>query len=121
MSIYRNRSAFSTFVVYERRREFHEVDMTSTNETRIVIIRQGNPGALAGGLGCIFAVLGIFTLGLLFVPIAAMCSLIAVARSCSRPNVVGIGISLLACALTVAGFMTSPSLWLLVAASSTGR
>jgi hypothetical protein len=83
--------------------------------TQTVIIRResGNPGLLAGILGCVLGCLGIFSLGIVFVPLAALCSVIGLVRGLSGTNAPGIGMSLLGCALTVAGFMTSPSLWLL--------
>jgi hypothetical protein len=71
-----------------------------------------NQGVIAGVFGCGFAVLGIFTLGIVFVPIAALCSLIGLVRGASGPSVTGIGISLLGGVLTVAGFVTSPALML---------
>lgn len=92
--------------------------MAQQAPTRVIVVHQGSPGALAGAIGCIFGLLGIFTLGFLFVPIAAVCSLIALARSLASFNATGIGLALLSCVMTVAGFLTSPSLWLLFAASS---
>ena len=37
----------------------------------IVVVRRGNPGVVAGVLGCVFGILSIFTLGIVFVPLAA--------------------------------------------------
>lgn len=87
--------------------------MSGNAEPRVIIVRTGSPGALAGALGSIFGLLGIFTFGFLFVPIAGLCSLIAIVRACSAPNATGIGLALLACAATFAGYLTSPALWLL--------
>ena len=97
------------------------IAMSGNNETRVIVVHQGSPGALAGALGAIFGLLGIFTIGILFVPIAAICSLLGIVRACSNPNAAGIGLSLLGCVMTVAGFVASPSLWLLVAAGSAAR
>jgi len=71
-----------------------------------------NPGVLAGVLGCAFGVLGIFTLGIVFVPLAALCSVIGLLRGLSGRSGAGIGVSLLGGFLTVMGFIFSPSLWL---------
>ena len=43
-----------------------------------VIIHKGDSGVFAGGLSCVFGVLGVFTLGILFVPLAAICSIVGV-------------------------------------------
>lgn len=78
---------------------------------RIVIRNSGSPGLLAGLLGCVFGVLGIFTLGFIFVPLAAVCALVGLLRGVSAFSASGIGTSLLAACLCVAGFATSPVLW----------
>jgi hypothetical protein len=76
---------------------------------------EGNPGVLAGVLGCVFGILGIFTIGLIFVPIAAICSLVGLMNGAGGRNGAGIGVSLIGCFLTVVGFIASPSLWILAA------
>jgi hypothetical protein len=72
-------------------------------------------GALAGILGCIFGVIGVFALGFVFVPLAAACAVVGLIRGISGNSAAGIGTSLLAGVLSVFGFFTSPSLWLLAA------
>ena len=89
---------------------------TGTGQTTIVVKHAGHPGLVAGVLGCIFAILGIFTSGLIFVPLAAVCSLIGMLRGVTCLSPTGLGCSLLAAALTIWGFVVSPSLWLLVGA-----
>jgi len=74
-----------------------------------------NQGIVAGILGCLFGVLGIFTIGIIFVPIAALCSLVGLARGISGPSLAGIATSLLGAVLTFFGFISSPTLWLLAA------
>jgi hypothetical protein len=74
-----------------------------------------NQGIVAGILGCLFAVLGIFTIGIIFVPIAALCSLIGLIRGISGPSLAGIATSLLGAVLTIFGFISSPTLWLFAA------
>jgi hypothetical protein len=73
-------------------------------------------GVFSGLLGCVFGVLGIFTFGLIFVPLAAICSLVGLLRGLAGSSISGIGCSLLAAVLTAWGFVVSPSLWLLVGA-----
>jgi hypothetical protein len=70
-------------------------------------------GLLSGLLGCVFGILGILTFGLIFVPLAAICSLIGLLRGFAGLSISGIGCSLLAAVLTVWGFVVSPTLWLL--------
>jgi hypothetical protein len=72
-------------------------------------------GALAGILGCTFGVIGIFAFGFVFVPLAAACAVVGLIRGIGGKSAAGIGTSLLAGALSVFGFITSPSLWLLTA------
>jgi hypothetical protein len=75
-----------------------------------------NQGVLAGVLGCVLGVLGIFTWGIIFVPLAAICSLVGLIRGAGGLSIAGIGCSLLGGVLTVWGFVVSPSLWILLGA-----
>jgi hypothetical protein len=83
----------------------------------IVVERRNRPGVVAGALGCVFGVLGIFTLGLVFVPLAALCSVVGLIRGLTSASAAGIGLSLVGAVLTIAGFIFSPSLWVLLAAA----
>ncbi len=80
----------------------------------IVVQHRGRPGILAGLLGCVFGVLGILTLGSVFVPLAALCSVIGLLRGLTGLSVSGIAVSLLGGVLTIIGFVVSPSLWLIL-------
>ena len=75
--------------------------------------QMSNAGIIAGALSIILALFGIFTIGLIFVPLAGICSGIGFLRGIGRRSPVGIGLSLVGGALTLAGFMVSPSLWFL--------
>lgn len=88
----------------------------STTPATVVVRYTGNQGVLAGLLGCVFGVLGIFFAGIVFVPLAAICSLIGLLRGASGPSAVGIGCSLLGSVLTIWGFVVSPTLWILMGA-----
>jgi hypothetical protein len=77
---------------------------------------RGNPGLVAGVLGCVFAVLGILFIGAIFVPLAALCGVVGLVRGSVGRSPTGIGTSLLALLMSVIGFFVSPSLWLLIAA-----
>jgi hypothetical protein len=84
------------------------------NATQTIVVKhRGNPGILAGVLGCLFGVLGILTLGVVFVPLAAFCSPVGLLRGLAGLSGSGIAVSLLAGVLTIMGFVFSPSLWLL--------
>ncbi len=82
----------------------------------IVIQHRGRPGFLAGVLACIFGVLGIFVSGILFVPLAAICSIVGLWRGIAGKSPEGIGTSLLSGFLSVVGFAVSPTLWLFTGA-----
>jgi hypothetical protein len=71
-------------------------------------------GVVAGLMACIFAALGIFTLGIVFVPLAALCSAIGLLLAMAGRSGSGFAISTLGGVLTVIGFVFSPGLWLLV-------
>jgi hypothetical protein len=72
-----------------------------------------NQGIVAGVLSCLFGILGILTIGIIFVPLAALCSVVGLLRGIAGPSIAGIATSLLGVALTVIGFISSPTLWLL--------
>lgn len=72
-------------------------------------------GMVPAIIGCIFAVLGIFTLGFLFVPIAILCSVIGLLRSVTRFSLGGFALSILSCILSVVGIVSSPALLLILA------
>jgi hypothetical protein len=75
-------------------------------------LKDRNAGTLAGVLACALAVLGILTIGFLFVPLAAVVNLVGAVRAFSYMSVSGIGVNVLAFILIAIGFVTSPVLWL---------
>lgn len=75
--------------------------------------RRGNQGVIAGVLGSCFGFLGIFTLGLIFVPLAIVCSLFGLARGLAGQSTAGTGMSIVGLTLSAIGFFSSPSLMLL--------
>src|SRR6266446_2083691 len=82
----------------------------------VIVQNRGRPGLIAGLLACVFGVLGIFSFGLIFVPLAALCSLVGLLWGVFGGSASGIGTSLLGAVLCVVGFATSPSLWAITAA-----
>lgn len=81
---------------------------------RIIIEHRAPAGVLAGALGCVFGVLGIFFIGLIFVPLAALCAIIGLIRGIGSGSATAIGLSILAGILCFFGFAVSPSFWLLL-------
>jgi hypothetical protein len=78
-----------------------------------MVQRRGNSGVPAGALGCVFGALGILTLGVVFVPLGALCSGAGLLRALIGRSGPGIGVSLIGGILTIAGFLFSPSFWFL--------
>ena len=59
------------------------------------------PGVLAGILSCCMAVLGIFTIGTIFVPLAAICAIFGTISALSNFALSGIGVNVLPWVLTI--------------------
>jgi hypothetical protein len=79
--------------------------MRAESAARAIDVRlKSNPGFWAGLWGCVFGLLGIFTVGLIFVPLAALCSIVGFFKGLAGGNMSGIGMSLLAAELAVLGF-----------------
>jgi hypothetical protein len=83
-------------------------------QTVIVRRKSRRDGLLTGVFACLFGALGIFTLGIIFVPLAALCSVIGLLLGLAGRSSSGLAVSTLGAGLTVIGFVASPSLWLLV-------
>lgn len=71
-------------------------------------------GVLAGSAAILFAVAGIVTIGVVFVPIAVVLTLIGLARGALDRCALGLGLSGAAALLCGIGYATSPLLWQLV-------
>jgi len=89
--------------------------------TTVVVRHRGSPGLVAGILGCVFGLFGIFTIGIIFVPLAGICSVFGLLRGLFGRSVSGIGVSLLAAILTFWGFVFSPTLWPFLIAAKSGH
>ena len=68
-------------------------------------------GVVAGLFGCIFGTLGILTIGLIFVPLAAICAAAGLLRGIFGRSAAGIGLSLLAWITVAIGTAVSPTVW----------
>jgi len=85
--------------------------MTQVAAPRVIVENRGHRGLTAGFWGCLLAVLGILcSFGVVFVPIAVVCTLIGLVRGISARDAISIGTSLLAACLCVVGFASSPVL-----------
>jgi hypothetical protein len=65
--------------------------------------------------GCIFDILGIFTIGFVFVPLAALCALFGLLSGIAKGQFSTGVLSILGGVLACVGWAMSPSLWLLTA------
>lgn len=83
---------------------------------RIIIEHRTPAGVLAGALGCVFGILGIFFIGLIFVPLAALCAITGLVRGIGSGSATAIGLSIIAGILCFFGFAVSPSLRVLLGA-----
>jgi hypothetical protein len=89
----------------------------SSRRTETIIVQHQAPaGVLAGALACVFGLLGVFFIGLIFVPLAALCAIIGLVRGVGSGSGAAIGLSIIGGFLSVAGFAVSPSLWVLLGA-----
>ena len=84
------------------------------NTTTIQNNRDNKQGQMAAILGIVFGFISIFILGILFVPLAAICTGIGLYRSIKHKYMPAIGMSALAFIFTLVGLFTSPSLLLLL-------
>ncbi len=67
-------------------------------------------GVIPASLSSVFAILGIFTLGIVFIPIAFILGILGTVFSVKSKNKTGIGLSILAWVLVIIGFLLSPVL-----------
>lgn len=65
--------------------------------------------------GCIFGILGIFTIGIVFVPLAALCALFGLLSGLAKQQFSTALMAIVAGILAAVGWVTSPSLWLVTA------
>jgi len=79
-------------------------------EKEIIYVEKETPGLVMGIIASILAVLGIFTLGFVFIPLSMLFAVIGSFVAVKHKNSSGIGINVLAWVLIVVGFMTSPFL-----------
>lgn len=71
---------------------------------------------VAAIFGCIFGILGIYTIGAVFVPLSALCSIVAFLTGAIQMRAAVILMAVVSSCVTIAAFIVSPSAWLLFAA-----
>ena len=81
-----------------------------------VYARRRNGGLIAGLFACVFGILGVFTVAIVFVPLAALCGTLGLLLGLAGRSATGFFVSLLGALLAAVAFVFSPSLWLLAAA-----
>ena len=90
------------------------------SETQQVVATKQGTGMVAGIIACVLAILGILSLGTIFVPIAAIVALIGTIIAVKNKNEAGIGVNVLAWVLTIVGLFTSPVLLAIIGLSAAG-
>ena len=84
------------------------------SEAQVVIVKKQGTGMVAGVISSVLAVLGIFTLGIVFVPLAAITVAIGSIVALKNMSGGGIAVNVLAWILVVVGLFTSPVLLLAI-------
>lgn len=85
-------------------------DHSDRNATSVIVYKTAsNAGVMTGILGSFFAVLGIFTFGLLFLPFAILFSIISLVRGVVCFNVAGMVMAIVSWTLTTVGLVSSPT------------
>jgi hypothetical protein len=70
--------------------------------------------------GCIFGILGIFTIGFVFVPLAALCALLGFFGGIAKKSASTAFLAIVAGILAGVGWTTSPSLWVSISEDRSG-
>lgn len=83
--------------------------MSEAKELADILHKRG-AGKTAGIIACVLAILGILTLGFVFIPLAIVVALIGTIIAIKNKNGVGVGINILAWILIIIGLSTSPML-----------
>lgn len=83
--------------------------------TTTAYTRSYTPGASAAAWGSVLAAVGIFFMGTILVPLAALFTLSAVVASLVRPTFVGLLAAMTSLVLTCVALATSPVLLLIIA------
>ena len=94
-----------------------QTQQATTEPQKVIVVKKGT-GIIAGIIACVLAIFGIFTLGTVFVPLAALVALFGTIIAIKNLNIAGIGVNVLAWVLTVVGLITSPVLLGIIGAAS---
>ncbi len=82
--------------------------------------REGTPGLMLGVLASFFAILGLLTIGVLFIPFAALFAVLGLLRASIGLSATGFVASLIGLVLTFVATAQSPSMWVALAAMLAG-
>ena len=83
-------------------------------DEQVVIVKKQGTGMVAGIISCVLAILGTFTIGIVFVPLAAITAAIGSIVALKNMSGGGIAVNVLAWILVVVGLFTSPALLLAI-------
>jgi len=72
--------------------------------------RSTGTGMVPGIVACVLAILGIFTVGIVFVPLAAVTALVGTIIAAKNAHWGGAGVNILAWVLTLVSLFASPAL-----------
>jgi hypothetical protein len=86
-------------------------DASPLPTTTIVVQHKRSPGVFAGVLGCLFAVLGIFTIGPIFIPVAVLCGLVGITMGIVGRSLGGVAMAMLSLVVSGLACLLSPTMW----------
>ena len=84
---------------------------------QVVYVQVRMPGMIVATFGCVFGILGILSVGMIFFWFALACCIIGLFRARGA----AIGVNILGIILTVFAFATSPGVWLQIAVMMTPK
>lgn len=86
----------------------------------VIVVKAKRTGVVAGIVAGVLALLGIFSVGLIFVPLAVLVALVGSIVALKNFNIGGLGTNILAWALIAVGVAVSPGIWVALALIGAG-
>jgi len=85
------------------------------NPQQVIVVKSKRTGVIPGIIAGVLALLGIFSVGLVFVPLAILVALIGSIVAIKNFNIGGVGVNILSWVLIVVGIAVSPGIWVALA------
>jgi hypothetical protein len=82
---------------------------------QVIIVERKRTGVIAGVIAGVLALLGIFSFGIVFVPLAIIVALIGSIVAVKNFNIGGVGVNVLSWVLIGVGVAVSPGIWVALA------